>query len=88
MMTLLEPQDISHLKTKKAKYFKLYLDVPENMNFLATDSDGSVYGYEYAPRLDGDDFEAITGDWVWIADVELTGSVLWAKTLIKIEWSK
>ncbi len=88
MMTLLEPQQMGHLKTNFAVYFHLYLEVPENFNYLATDSDGSVYAYEDVARLDGDDWSQITGDWMFVADVELTGSVLWTETLIAIEWSE
>jgi len=83
-MILLEPQEIADFfKTKKAKYFDLILDVPENMNYLATDSDGSVYAYENVARLDGDDWSQITGDWMFIADVDLKGA-LWSDTCKEI----
>lgn len=39
-------------KTKTVDYFGLQLTVPLFINFIATDSDGEVYGYEIKPSDD------------------------------------
>lgn len=37
--------------TKEVEYFGNKLDVPEWVRWLATDQDGTVYGFEYEPTL-------------------------------------
>lgn len=71
-------------KTKTVDYFGLQLTVPLFINFIATDSDGEVYGYENKPyddvywEPDGDN----DLDYYIIATVNLHG-LDWRETLRK-----
>lgn len=71
-------------KTKTVDYFGLQLIVPHSINFIATDSDGEIYGFKNEPSAigywepDDDDGQ----DWYMIATVNLHG-LDWRETLRK-----
>ena len=87
MMTLIEKEQMPKLGTACAVYFHLYFQLPQVYKYLATDEDGRVYAFTESPVIDEGCFMRQAGSKsLLIAEVELTGAILWFKSCRKIEW--
>lgn len=75
---------VSLIKMKTVDYFGLSLDVPYYIDFIATDSDGEIYGYKDEPDIDSywEPSDGEGQDWYKIGVVNLHG-LDWKETLRK-----
>lgn len=87
MMTLLEKEVMPKFGTASAVYFHHYFQIPQKYKYIATDADGRVYVFTNSPVLDEGCFMRLPNtESLLIAEVELTGSLLWFKSARRIEW--
>lgn len=67
------------LLSNQVNYFGIELTVPNDVRYIATDSDGCVYGYYVEPNLGGRCWN-VYDDAVSLATVDLVGTD-WRATL-------
>lgn len=67
--------------TKDVEYFGLTLAVPRWTSFIATDSDGKVYAYQWKPSRGVESWHSHGLDVQALGQVELEG-IDWASTLV------
>ncbi|WP_208952192.1 hypothetical protein [Rahnella sp. ChDrAdgB13] len=59
---------------KKTEYYGVEFIIPENHNYIATDSDGAIYSFYSTPYFDGIDWHCKVGGFCRVGTAELHSS--------------